>query len=89
MTVKQFEHLLRRLTPHAAKSSAADIDAGWQQLAIRLDQLQPPGRSGSNLARQCVDRPGPHGALSEEAIRTPAAQAVLSKAIAPPKPRPR
>ncbi|TDN36935.1 hypothetical protein E4631_20115 [Hymenobacter sp. UV11] len=72
MTIKQLQHLLRRLTTRAAKPATADIEASWQQLTIRFDQLQLPGQSGSDLARHCIDRPGPHGALSKEAIRAPA-----------------
>jgi hypothetical protein len=71
MRIQQFEQRCRRLARQAAESSAAEIEAGWQRLVHRLDQLVLAPASGAFLTRQCVERPGPHGQLSRQQGFTP------------------
>jgi hypothetical protein len=64
MNIKKFELLLQKFAEVEPASSPVGLEAGWQQLANRLDKNE-----GQPLASPCqplVDRPGPHGCLSLE-----------------------
>jgi hypothetical protein len=64
MHIKQFEQLCRQLAQHEAVVAPAETDAGWQDLARRLDLELPAPLSSDYPSRQCGDLPGPHGPLS-------------------------
>jgi hypothetical protein len=64
MHIKRFEQLCRQLAQHEAVVSTTETEAGWQDLARRLDSELLVPLNSHYTGRQCVDLPGPHGLLS-------------------------
>jgi len=61
MCAEEFTHLLRPLEQHEMSAFEADIEAGWQKLAARLDKLNNHRNCGESY---CIDLPSPHGRLA-------------------------
>ncbi|MBO0360498.1 hypothetical protein J0X19_21230 [Hymenobacter sp. BT186] len=71
MHLQEFEQWCRHLALQEAPVVAAELAAGWQQLARRLDQLPLNGQRSASLSYRCIDLPGPHGGLGQEASDRP------------------